>query len=332
MKRAKGFTLVELLVVIGIIALLISILLPTLGRARQSANSVECMSNLRQLGLGIQMYANANQGSLPVGYWPAEGSNGGFGTEWDLLVLNALSNKFVTNYQGGTSASAYSQVAQLRKLVRDTDTQQSAEDAGITVCEYSSHPRLMPNFDPQNSFYPDPAITTSTVPLTPYHLAKVRRSSEVVMLFCGAQIQTNQQGAPGIGAWWGADAVGFGLDGNQIIAGGASTGGNGGKNGSGGSTSSSTKDYLLFDYPSAHNGSPIDPGPNYDFGGDVNNITPAASSPFQPAGQPRWRHMNNTVCNFLFCDGHVESHHYKSTGFHTGTCDLYGRNVNVNSK
>jgi prepilin-type N-terminal cleavage/methylation domain-containing protein/prepilin-type processing-associated H-X9-DG protein len=65
--RRNAFTLVELLVVIGIIAVLISILLPALTRAREAANKAACLANLRSIGQIMLVYANANKDQIPLG-------------------------------------------------------------------------------------------------------------------------------------------------------------------------------------------------------------------------------------------------------------------------
>src|SRR5438128_12222357 len=61
----RGFTLIEILVVIGIIAILFAILLPAMERVRHQGYVAACASNLRQLGQGLTMYANQNHGALP---------------------------------------------------------------------------------------------------------------------------------------------------------------------------------------------------------------------------------------------------------------------------
>ncbi len=78
-RTSRAFTLVELLVVIGIIGLIIAILLPSLAKAREQAKATACASQLRQLGLGLMIYSQANAGSLPAwSGWHTIGGPGNF--------------------------------------------------------------------------------------------------------------------------------------------------------------------------------------------------------------------------------------------------------------
>ncbi|MEL6497121.1 MAG: type II secretion system protein [Planctomycetota bacterium] len=78
----RGFTLIELLVVIAIIALLIGILLPALGRARQSAQTLQCLSNIRQLSISLNQYANDFKSKFPPNDNDLQDEFGNTGVYW----------------------------------------------------------------------------------------------------------------------------------------------------------------------------------------------------------------------------------------------------------
>jgi prepilin-type processing-associated H-X9-DG protein/prepilin-type N-terminal cleavage/methylation domain-containing protein len=76
LRNRSAFTLVELLVVIGIIAVLIAMLMPALTKARRSAITLQCASNLRQIGMGFVMYTAANNGRYPIAFPGLEHTDG----------------------------------------------------------------------------------------------------------------------------------------------------------------------------------------------------------------------------------------------------------------
>lgn len=188
----RGFTLVELLVVIGIISLLISILLPSLARARESAVSVACLSNLRQMGIAINMYTNENQGKLPVGdygkWFDTTPDTLDDDTRWYLLInpyLGGVGNteKTIQSGNGGSLSKLFQCPGAFIASGRN---------------HYSANIIVMPN----------KKLMTLAAPLIPYKVGRMgamRNPAEVVLIAEGTQVQ---------GHWnWSAEPVAKAMDG-----------------------------------------------------------------------------------------------------------------------
>jgi prepilin-type processing-associated H-X9-DG protein/prepilin-type N-terminal cleavage/methylation domain-containing protein len=124
-RTSAAFTLVELLVVIGIIAVLIGILLPTLSRAREQANRAKCLSNLRSIGQGIHLYANSYKDRLPNTNSPKQTA----ATDPDSasFTLVAMANQIMKTQGGGVFHCPSDKDDQPAKIVTgDYDTPDSA--------------------------------------------------------------------------------------------------------------------------------------------------------------------------------------------------------------
>jgi prepilin-type N-terminal cleavage/methylation domain-containing protein/prepilin-type processing-associated H-X9-DG protein len=139
-RYRPAFTLVELLVVIGVIALLISILLPALNRARMHANRVACSSNMRQIGLYMMMYHEEFK-SLPIGYHQNEGQ---WWWSWDKQMGKYLFNSQLRPWQDynrrAIDARDYPQPRVLQ-CPSDTMPRPATFDAGGASNTVPVHPR-----------------------------------------------------------------------------------------------------------------------------------------------------------------------------------------------
>jgi prepilin-type N-terminal cleavage/methylation domain-containing protein len=288
----EAFTLVELLVVIGIIALLISALLPALNKARQAANLIDCQARLRSMGQALQMYTVANKGYVP---WSVV-VNDKTAAPWISGNLpNSTNNELywwwhftLSEVLNGKILGADGLVARESPIFRDRDTIEGSD--GRFVNHYTANPRIMYQSNAIDAA-PDAYGGAGTIQPQDRHLTRkisTIKPSTAFVIWDGPQAADYNNNTY---------EIAIELDGNQFTFGHCFCLGS--KNAA-----------VVYDRPVTPGGTQqsqnasICKAAQAKFNKDLRS---AFGSPDGWQCQIRFRHMNNSTLAALCLDGHVET-------------------------
>ena len=280
-RRGEGFTITEAVVVMVITTVVMALLLPGLGRARDHAKTAQGLANLQQLGQGVYIMAIDLNNTLPIGYWDGSPWNEDRAldgeTDW-MLALNDYLAGGGSTYTGLADGSRGNVVL---PIFRDPNAMYP--DQGLH--HYIGHPLLLPDQDVVEN------VENSQVrAVVRYKLTRLRRPNEVVLAMDGIQFASdnvNVLGNPLV--QYTSRATAGAMDGgamdNRVV------------------NNPNFLQTAFYDAGDGENDDLIAPGPNQDGHVNDNNTVWNPASTFDI----RWRQHNDTAANFVFPDGHAET-------------------------